>query len=103
MTTLSLAPRLELKVQEDDRRFVPSPNERCRCCGCTEHSPCRILLRRDVEDYYLLARVTGESNGELPCSWFLPGICNAPWCIEKLIKESGGYVSRMGGIKGVRA
>ena len=69
-----------------DSEFV----ERCRFCGCTEETPCAIPIAADEGGVYRLARSEAETAMVEPCGWFLPQVCNAPRCMEKLIAEWGG-------------
>jgi|HubBroStandDraft_6_1064221.scaffolds.fasta_scaffold00550_16 hypothetical protein len=61
--------------------------ERCRFCGCTEDAPCRISIAQDDDGTVRLARTPQETADEVPCGWYLPGVCNAPQCLEGLIAE----------------
>lgn len=67
-----------------DSEYVPS----CRFCGCTEDAACWVRVVSDVEGTVRLARDTEEEEEGFWCSWYLPSVCNAPACIEKLIAES---------------
>ena len=61
---------------------------RCRFCQCTEDSPCWIAIRKDEAGNYLLAfddRVTVRVQC---CSWFIPGVCSNPACVQLLFQES---------------
>ena len=71
--------------------FHADPVERCRFCGCTEDEPCAIPIAQE-DGIFRLARNEGETAMIQPCAWFLPGVCNAPRCMEKLIAEWGAKV-----------
>jgi hypothetical protein len=64
------------------------PVERCRFCGCTGETPCRIALAVNSDDKECLAGPGDEVLGLIPCNWYIEEVCNAPACIEKLIEES---------------
>lgn len=61
---------------------------RCRFCGCTEDTPCAIAIRKDREGNYLLDFARKMTVLMASCSWYIPGVCSNPGCIEKLIRES---------------
>jgi len=84
---------LAMQHEDGDRDFAMDPGERCRFCGCTTDAPCAIPLREDERgDFHLVARGSAETTMIMPCAWFLPRICNAPECIEKLLLEMRGRV-----------
>jgi len=64
------------------------PVERCRFCGCTEDTPCWIQIVTDAAGQVRLARETDENEEGFFCGWYVPSVCNAPACIERLIAES---------------
>ncbi|HZW05359.1 MAG TPA: hypothetical protein VFF58_00495 [Candidatus Nitrosotalea sp.] len=59
----------------------------CRFCQCTEEKPCIIAMAVNPDGTVRLARNDQEVFDLLPCSWYIPGVCNAPFCIEKLLAE----------------
>ena len=75
------------------------PVERCRFCGCTEDTPCRISVVEDDDGKVRLARNPEEASEDFPCSWYVRGVCNAPSCLEKLIAESKVLLFDAGGRK----
>jgi hypothetical protein len=87
MTALLQLPQLSLKLQEEDRRFVPEPIECCRFCKCTEDKRCEIFLRESGGKFYLV-RVRLAATKVESCSWFVPGVCSSPLCMEKLVQVS---------------
>lgn len=70
-----------------DDQLAIDPAARCRFCRCTEAEPCAIAVVEDREGTMRLARTEAEADQVLACSWFLPGVCNSPTCIEKLLVE----------------
>jgi hypothetical protein len=77
--------------------------EPCRFCGCTETTPCTIFTIAEGS-IVRLARPYDEPRliEMSPCAWFLPGVCNAPECIEKLIEERKGRATVLYGANGER-
>ena len=61
--------------------------ECCRFCRCTETTPCTIAIAQDANGTMRLARHEEEIVYEIACSWYMPGVCNAPRCIQKLVAE----------------
>jgi hypothetical protein len=60
----------------------------CRFCGCTEEVCCKICACEESDGiWHLVQDAAAEATFVLECDWFLPGICNAPACIEKLQQE----------------
>ncbi len=55
---------------------------RCKHCGCTEKNPCIL-----AEDEHGPIATTSPSSiaalASIPCSWLIPGCCNAPACVER--------------------
>lgn len=64
----------------------------CRFCQCTEDAPCPILIAFDVDGFARLARTEAESSDVVFCTWYIPGVCNSPLCVEKLLEEKRGKV-----------
>ena len=85
MTTHAI--RLPELAPDPDLSILRVPNS-CRFCGCTEETPCTIAITKDREGNYLIAFDRTMTAIVEPCAWYLPGVCNAPACIEKLLKES---------------
>lgn len=86
-----LTPHLSLEV-EQERLVSLDPAQRCRFCQCSEVEPCPIPVREDHDGVFHLAVSEEETTMILPCSWFLPGVCTSPVCIEKLLLESRNRV-----------
>jgi hypothetical protein len=82
---LSCAPQLSAEVFQEHV-------ESCRFCSCDEDHPCGIAIADDDAGFLRLARSEQETVEILACGWFLPGVCNRPECIEKLLAESRGRV-----------
>ena len=80
-----------LEELEQERNFLGS-QECCRFCGCTEQSPCTILFAQGGAVVWRLVFEEAEADFVQGCSWLLPGVCNAPECIEKLLIEARGRV-----------
>jgi hypothetical protein len=80
-----------LEELEQERQFFHS-QECCRFCGCTEKTPCRILFAQGGSVIWRLVFDEAEADFEQACSWLVPGVCNAPECIEKLLIEARGRV-----------
>lgn len=87
---LQCASELTLADIEEDRHFVAEPVKSCRFCQCTEFAPCLILVREAEDGNFYLAKDEEEATEEMFCAWFLPGICNAPECMSKLVAELKG-------------
>ena len=87
MSALAYAPNLSLDIlQERDEQ--PELIEQCRFCGCTEDHPCEIPVTEDTDGKIRLARSEDPlSFHSMLCHWYLPGVCSAPECLEKLIAE----------------
>jgi hypothetical protein len=85
MSALSHSPHLTLEslVEQD---LIDSVR-RCRFCNCSPDEPCIIPVGQDEEGNYFLAQSESEATEIVACNWFLPGICNAPACMEKLQQE----------------
>jgi hypothetical protein len=81
MSTLAIFDPLEELAERE-------PVQCCRFCGCTEDSPCGIPITEELNGTFRLARSEAETTETLPCNWYLPGVCNSPACVEKLIAES---------------
>jgi hypothetical protein len=64
----------------------------CRFCNCTEDAPCPIYLHYELDGTVRLGRNVDDTNDIAFCSWYLPGVCNSPLCIEKLLEEKRGKV-----------
>jgi hypothetical protein len=64
-----------------------NPRDNCRFCNCTDEAPCRIPLRED-DGKFFLAYNDARKFLIVACSWFIPGVCSSPLCIEKLLAES---------------
>ena len=78
---------LEASEYEDAGGISLDPHESCRFCRCTEDSPCAIPLREEADGNVYLARSEAETTSVIPCGWFVPRVCSAPACIEKLLLE----------------
>jgi len=89
---MSAAPHLLLEVEQDNDRLVSEPLDQCRFCHCTEETACMILFREDERGHFRLARRIEDAVIATPCSWYAPGVCNAPECVEKLLLEFRGKV-----------
>jgi hypothetical protein len=78
-----------LEELERERLQSIDPGEKCRFCGCSQLNPCRILFAQSGS---LIRLVFDEAEADFMqgCSWFLPGVCNAPECVEKLLIEARG-------------
>ena len=88
---MSTIPHLSLETLQE-RDAALEPVERCRFCQCSEVEPCPIPVREDQDGVFHLAASEEETTMILPCSWFLPGVCTSPVCIEKLLLESRNRV-----------
>ena len=86
---MNCALTLSLEVQQErDELLMLDPHDRCRFCHCTEDQPCAIAITEDpAAGIVRLARKEDETTVLMPCSWFLPKVCNSPTCIEKLLAE----------------
>lgn len=82
---LATPPHLSLELRQE--RIWVEPGVCCRFCNCNYDSPCVIPVREDGDGTWYLAKDEAEATLSIPCSWFLPGICNAPECIAKLVAE----------------
>lgn len=86
-----LVPALSLEVlTTQDRGRAIDPLEHCRFCHCSEDAPCEIAVVEEVSGGFRLARNGEEAMLILACTWFVPGICSAPACMEKLQRELRG-------------
>jgi hypothetical protein len=88
MSALALTPTLSLLTEDERIELL----ERCRFCGCTEDRPCLILWREDAAGIYRLALHEYEADFSQPCAWYIPGVCSAAECVEKLLLEARGKV-----------
>jgi len=80
-----------LEELEQERQFFNS-QECCRFCGCTKETPCKILFATDGQQVWRLVFDEAEADFEQACAWLVPGVCNAPECVEKLLIEARGRV-----------
>jgi hypothetical protein len=85
----ALAPTLSLEQLEEIELQLA---ESCRFCSCTESTPCPIFLHHEPSGIVRLARTEEEANDFAFCAWYVPGVCNSPLCIEKLLEEKRGKV-----------
>jgi hypothetical protein len=81
-----------LEELEQERLVSLDPGDKCRFCQCSQIAPCAIPLREDDNGVFWLARSEDETSTIMPCSWFLPGVCTSPICVEKLLLESRNRV-----------
>jgi hypothetical protein len=77
---------------EQQREYDLDPAQRCRFCQCGQDAPCVTPVREDDDGTFHLATSEVDATMLLPCSWFLPGVCSSPTCIEKLLLESRNRV-----------
>jgi len=77
-----------LNLQPDSDLSLRIDRHRCRFCGCTEDSPCSIRFRKDQAGNYLLAFDETVTARVQFCSWYIPGVCSNPTCVQLLIQES---------------
>jgi hypothetical protein len=63
------------------------PTDECRFCHCSETTPCTIAIAEDGDGKARLARTDEEIVATLACRWYIPGVCSAPRCVEKLVAE----------------
>jgi hypothetical protein len=89
---MSAAPHLTLEVEQDQDYLVSESIEQCRFCHCTEDRCCEIYFREDEQGNFRLARRPEDAVIMISCSWYAPGVCNAPECVEKLLLEARGKV-----------
>jgi hypothetical protein len=82
---------LEELEQENARLLSSDPGQQCRFCGCSEFNPCTILFAKTGS---IIRLVFDEAEADYvePCSWYVPGVCNGPSCIERLLIEARGRV-----------
>jgi hypothetical protein len=86
---------LDLDLDPDaDLSLVRAP-KRCRFCGCTEHAPCLIPIRKTRQGHYTLAADEFHASLFRPCAWYIPGVCTNPKCVAKLIIESIDEVEKV--------
>lgn len=76
-----------LQLPEQERDYHADPRDCCRFCRCTEDKPCEIKWREDGHGIFYLARSEQEMTVPTYCSWYVPRVCNAPECVEKLLLE----------------
>jgi hypothetical protein len=88
MTTLLAPPHLSLELQQE--RIFVEPGTPCRFCKCNSDEPCMIPVRLNEDATWYLAKDESEADCIVTCGWFLPGICNAPECMAKLVAELKG-------------
>lgn len=76
----------------------------CRFCGCTEFKPCGIYIFTDENGVTRLARAGDHQLlvEVISCAWYLPGVCNAPECVARLIEERGQSMVVLYGADGKR-
>jgi hypothetical protein len=66
-------------------------------------TPCTIFTITEAGTVRLARRDDETRNIEMmPCAWFLPGVCNSPECVEKLIEERRGRIVVLYGAGGER-
>lgn len=90
---MSLAPTLSVIPDQEPTLDLL---ERCRFCGCTEERACRIYFAQSGSVIYRLVFDPMESDFDIPCSWLVPGVCNSPVCVEKLLVEARTKFRRFG-------
>lgn len=91
---MSLAPTLSVIPDQEPTLDLL---EKCRFCGCTEERACRIYFRSETStDAWRLVFTEMESDFDIPCSWLVPGVCNSPVCVEKLLVEARTKFRRFG-------
>lgn len=62
---------------------------KCKFCGCTDETPCRIPI--DV-DGNLSCCVTGLFT---VCGWMIENVCNAPSCVKRAYDEAEMLASQI--------
>lgn len=71
---------------------------RCKFCGCTETTPCRVPVMLDEHEpgsVTLWAGAPEEADGFLPCEWIAPEICSNPECVKKAYAEARSGADRI--------
>jgi hypothetical protein len=81
-----------LRELEEERNFSLDPNACCRFCGCTEDTACEIFFAQGGSETWRLVATDAEADYSFYCSWYVPGVCNHPECLEKLLLESRNRV-----------
>jgi hypothetical protein len=76
---------------EQERLHSVDPGEQCRFCRCSQFNPCTILFAQSGSVIRLVFE-EAEADYVEPCSWYVPGVCNKPECVEKLLIEARGKV-----------
>jgi hypothetical protein len=83
-----MVPKLSLsQVLHAEHENSADPNDQCRFCGCTDSEPCGVLFVEDDLGIFRLARNEDECTVVIPCTWYVPRVCNSPECVEKLLLE----------------
>jgi hypothetical protein len=91
---MSAATAISLLPEAQDKRYLVERQTHCRFCDCNQDHPCSIALREADDGNFHLAHLSEHTTLLVRCKWFVPGICNSPWCIEKLLLEMRSAAAR---------
>jgi hypothetical protein len=81
-----LLPLPELAPDPEPDRSLRVNRNWCRFCGCT--GGCLIPICKDSAGNYVLAFDDSATVRVQSCSWYVPGVCSNPTCVQLLIQES---------------